>query len=73
MSDVKSLDHIATGIIEDRGYKLVKAFTVGPEDDVLDKHSQAMEYAENLSATTEVGYRAISKGDTFTINVYVKE
>ena len=40
MSDVKSLDHIATGIIEDRGYKLAKSFTVGPEDDVLDKHSQ---------------------------------
>jgi len=63
------LDHIATGIIEERGYKLNQAFTVGLDDDVLEKHSQAMEFAESLSVTTEVAYRANSEGETFTINV----
>jgi len=71
MGQVKALDHIDTGIIETRGYKLDKVFTVGASDDILDIQSQAMDYAEKLADKYEVGFRPISKGDDIYFDVYI--
>jgi hypothetical protein len=53
MDDVKALDHIDTGTIESRGYKLIKEFLADPDDDVLEVHTEAIAYAEKLADTTQ--------------------
>lgn len=71
MGQVKALDHIDTGIIETRGYKLDKVFAVNTGDNILDIQSQALDYAEKLADVHEVGFRPISKGESVYFDVYI--
>ena len=69
--EVESLDHLDTGLIKDRGWKMKKNFAAN-SDKAFELHEEAMEYAEALAKDREVGVRPISKGDNIYYDVYVK-
>ena len=70
--NVESLDHLDTGVIEARGWRMNKIFSA-TADKAFEIHEEAMQYAEALAQTREVGIRPTSKEDQIFYDVYVKD
>ena len=70
--DIKSLDHLDSGVIESRGWRITKVFSAS-SDKAFELHEEAMRYAEELAKTQETGIRPISKDDKIFYDVYIKQ